>query len=328
MRKTIASLGLACILGLTLGGCDRIGAIGDGPPAIMEFERQWADPTDLQPVELVEEEKIKVVATTTIVGDVVSFIGGREIELTVLMPFEVDPHAYEPTSGDLRSLADANVIFTNGLGMEISLYDFLEPLLNDVPIISLSDGISLRSLESGVEDSFDPHVWFDPTNVKHWVDRTSAALSRLNPAKRTTFEEHAETYKKFLDNLDGWIEETVDQLPADKRIIVSDHYIFGYFTGRYGFEMVGAVVPVFSSAAEPTAQEIASLEETISQLNVQVIFVGETFSSSVAQRIKEDTGVRLVSLYTGALSDSEGPAASYLNFMQYNVAEIVNALLE
>jgi ABC-type Zn uptake system ZnuABC Zn-binding protein ZnuA len=294
----------------------------------MEFEGQWADPTDLQPVELVEEEKIKVVATTTIVGDVVSFIGGREIELKVLMPFEVDPHAYEPTSGDLRSLADANVIFTNGLGMEISLYDFLEPLLNDVPIISLSEGISLRSLESGVEDSFDPHVWFDPTNVKHWVDRTSTALSRLNPAKRTTFEEHAETYKKFLDNLDRWIEETVDQLPADKRIIVSDHYIFGYFIGRYGFEMVGAVVPVFSSAAEPTAQEIASLEETISQLNVQVIFVGETFSSSIAQRIKEDTGVRLVSLYTGALSDSEGPAASYLNFMQYNVAEIVNALLE
>jgi ABC-type Zn uptake system ZnuABC Zn-binding protein ZnuA len=294
----------------------------------MEFEGQWADPTDLQPVELVEEEKIKVVATTTIVGDVVSFIGGREIELKVLMPFEVDPHAYEPTSGDLRSLADANVVFTNGLGMEISLYDFLEPLLNDVPIISLSEGISLRSLESGVEDSFDPHVWFDPTNVKHWVDRTSTALSRLNPAKRTTFEEHAETYKKFLDNLDRWIEETVDQLPADKRIIVSDHYIFGYFIGRYGFEMVGAVVPVFSSAAEPTAQEIASLEETISQLNVQVIFVGETFSSSIAQRIKEDTGVRLVSLYTGALSDSEGPAASYLNFMQYNVAEIVNALLE
>jgi ABC-type Zn uptake system ZnuABC Zn-binding protein ZnuA len=294
----------------------------------MEFEGQWADPTDLQPVELVKEEKIKVVATTTIVGDVVSFIGGREIELTVLMPFEVDPHAYEPTSGDLRSLADANVIFTNGLGMEISLYDFLEPLLNDVPIISLSEGISLRSLESGVEDSFDPHVWFDPTNVKHWVDRTSTALSRLNPAKRTTFEEHAETYKKFLDNLDRWIEESVDQLPADKRIIVSDHYIFGYFIGRYGFEMVGAVVPVFSSAAEPTAQEIASLEETISQLNVQVIFVGETFSSSIAQRIKEDTGVRLVSLYTGALSDSEGPAASYLNFMQYNVAEIVNALLE
>jgi ABC-type Zn uptake system ZnuABC Zn-binding protein ZnuA len=294
----------------------------------MEFEGQWADPTDLQPVELVKEEKIKVVATTTIVGDVVSFIGGREIELTVLMPFEVDPHAYEPTSGDLRSLADANVIFTNGLGMEISLYDFLEPLLNDVPIISLSDGISLRSLESGVEDSFDPHVWFDPANVKHWVDRTSTALSRLNPAKRTTFEEHAETYKKFLDNLDRWIEETVDQLPADKRIIVSDHYIFGYFIGRYGFEMVGAVVPVFSSAAEPTAQEIASLEETISQLNVQVIFVGETFSSSIAQRIKEDTGIRLVSLYTGALSDSEGPAASYLNFMQYNVAEIVNALLE
>jgi ABC-type Zn uptake system ZnuABC Zn-binding protein ZnuA len=277
---------------------------------------------------LVKEEKIKVVATTTIVGDVVSFIGGREIELTVLMPFEVDPHAYEPTSGDLRSLADANVVFTNGLGMEISLYDFLEPLLNDVPIISLSEGISLRSLESGVEDSFDPHVWFDPTNVKHWVDRTSTALSRLNPAKRTTFEEHAETYKKFLDNLDRWIEETVDQLPADKRIIVSDHYIFGYFIGRYGFEMVGAVVPVFSSAAEPTAQEIASLEETISQLNVQVIFVGETFSSSIAQRIKEDTGIRLVSLYTGALSDSEGPAASYLNFMQYNVAEIVNALLE
>jgi ABC-type Zn uptake system ZnuABC Zn-binding protein ZnuA len=231
----------------------------------------------------------------------------------------------------LRSLADANVIFTNGLGLEISLYDFLEPLLESVSVISLSRGISLKSLESGeedLEDRIDPHVWFDPANVKHWVNRITAALSRLNPAKTAVFEEHAETYKKFLDNLDDWIEDTLAQIPADERIIVSDHYIFGYFTSRYGFEMAGAIIPVFSSAAEPTAQEIASLEETISRLEVRVIFVGETFSSAIARRIRDDTGVSLVSLYTGALSGPEGPAASYLNFMQYNVTEIVNALSE
>lgn len=312
-------------------------------PSIEELDGKWANPSELSAIELEEGEKLKVVATTTIIGDVVSFVGGGDIELTVLMPFNVDPHAFEPNPGDLRAMSDADVIFLNGLGLEFPLYGFLETIIDDVAVISLSEGISLREFEGGAENieepddgqqvgidavGIDPHVWFDPVNVKHWADRINISLSILSPTHSSKFAEHASTYSKFLDGLDEWIEESVGQIPVEERIIVSDHYVFGYFTQRYGFETVGAVIPVYSSAAEPTAQEIADLEDKISELGVSAIFVGESVNSAAASSLARDTGVRLIKLYTGSLSDPDGPATSYFNFMQYNVSQIVNALLE
>lgn len=333
MRMRPSSFIVAVLLILTLCGCT---PLGESPGSLDSLELQWTDPTQLRPLELAEGEKLQVVATTTIVGDVISFIGGSEIELKVLMPFNVDPHAYEPTPSDLRALSDASVVFINGLGLESSLYDYLYPLQDRVPVISLSVGVATKELEvvegeqqlDEHDQGVDPHVWFDPTNVKQWANRIATSLAQLDPAKRSVYEEHGQTYTTFLDNLDEWIMESVNQVPVQRRIIVSDHYIFGYFADRYGFEIVGAVIPVYSSAAEPSARELAQLEETINRLGVNVIFVGETIDPRVAKSLAEDSGIDLVSLYTGSLSDPEGPAASYLNFMQYNVSQIVNALVK
>jgi ABC-type Zn uptake system ZnuABC Zn-binding protein ZnuA len=336
MRNTIVSQFMIFSLGLLLTACSLLGTIGDDVRSIEELDALWAEPSDLQPAELLEGERLKVVATTTIVGDVVAFIGGNDIELTVLMPFNIDPHSFEPTTSDLRAMSEADVIFINGLGLELPLYDFLESVIDEVAVISLSEGISIREVEPSSGDGegepsaggIDPHVWFDPANVKHWAERIDHALSILAPSRRSKLNEHTDTYTKFLDGLDEWIEESVSQVPEEKRIIVSDHYVFGYFTQRYGFESVGAVVPVYSSAAEPSAQEIANLEETISELGVSAVFVGESSSSAAADSLAEDTGVQLIKLYTGSLSDPDGPATSYLNMMQYNVNQIVNALME
>jgi manganese/iron transport system substrate-binding protein len=333
MRNKSVALLLAAILTLLMSGCN---SPGEGSASSGSLELQWSEPTELQPIALGETEKLQVVATTTIVGDVVSFIGGSEIELNVLMPYNVDPHAYEPTPSDLRALSDANVIFINGLGLESSLHDYLVPIKDRVPVISLSAGVATQELEVAeggqpldeYDDGVDPHVWFDPNNVKHWAERIVATLASLSPSRKSVFEGHGEIYISFLDNLDEWIKESVDQVPAERRIIVSDHYSFGYFAERYGFEVAGAVIPVYSSAAEPSAKELARLEETINRLGVNVIFVGETINPGVAESLAEDSGVTLVHLYTGSLSEPEGPAASYLNFMQYNVTQIVDALLK
>lgn len=298
------------------------------------------EPEELSPPEIPVGERLRVVATTTLVGDVLSFVGGNEIELTILMPFNIDPHTFEPTPDDLRMLTEAHVIFINGYGLETSLYDILQTAAESVPIVSLSAGISTLDLDSDsvatelVQQEgnpnlvVDPHLWLDPSNVVHWVKRIEASLSQLDPDSSSKYEEHAETYAIFLNNLDEWIVEQVDQISSTERILVSDHNVFGYFAQRYGFEYVGAVIPVFSTAADPSAREIADLEEKIMQLGVRVIFIGETFNPDLAQTVAADTGVQLVRLYTGALSDPEGPAASYLNYMQYNVAEIVKALSE
>jgi len=345
-RKLTYSLILITLL-TVLYACSLLELDGNKVDLFTDVLRVEADfvvePKELAAAEIALGEKLRVVATTTMVGDVLSFVGGNEIELTTLMPFNVDPHAFEPTPDDLRALTDAHAIFINGYGLEISLYEILQSVADSVPIISLSTGISELDLESEVGHSVatellqqdgdpqlvvDPHVWFDPTNVVHWVKRIDRSLSRLDPDSSSKYEEHAETYAIFLNNLDEWIVEQVDQIPSTERILVSDHNVFGYFAQRYGFEYVGAVIPVFSTAADPSAKEIADIEEKISQLGVKVIFIGETFNTALVQTVATDTGVQLVRLYTGALSDPEGPAASYLNYMQYNVAEMVKALSE
>jgi ABC-type Zn uptake system ZnuABC Zn-binding protein ZnuA len=131
-----------------------------------------------------------------------------------------------------------------------------------------------------------------------------------------------------LSALDDWILGMVEQIPEADRKFVTDHMVFGYFAARYGFEVVGAVIPVFSSAAETSAKEIADLEAKVSELGVRVLFVGVTVNPAIVRAVVEDTGIELVPLYTGSLSDPDGPAGSYIALMRYNVESIVSSLLD
>jgi ABC-type Zn uptake system ZnuABC Zn-binding protein ZnuA len=299
--------------------------------------------TDFTPVVLGEGEKLRVVATTSIIADVVAQVGDTAIELTALMPANVDPHTYEPTPADLRAVSDADLLIINGLGLEEFLNSMLGNLSTEVPILSLSEGLEAlpvedeehveeeHSEEAGEDhahDGLDPHVWFDPTNVMVWVDRAAQDFSQLDPDNAALFARNARTYQDQLMELDQWIFTSVSKIPVENRKIVSDHRLFDYFAARYGFEVIGAVIPVFSSAAEPSARELADLQEKILDLDVSVILVGEAIGSSILDAIREDTGTELIYLYTGSLSEQGGPAATYLDFMRYNVETIVASLLE
>jgi manganese/iron transport system substrate-binding protein len=276
--------------------------------------------------------KMQVVATTTIVGDVVGNIGGNAIQLDVLLPPGSDPHSFDPTPQDVAKIARANLIFANGAGLET----FLDPLLKNADsraqVIYVSDGIQLIRFQSNLpgEESGpgggDPHTWFDPQNVKDWVQNIEKALSAQDPGNAQTYAANAQRYTQQLDELDHWIQTQVGQIPPDQRKLVTDHEAFTYFAARYGFQQVGAIVPGYSTLAQPSAQELAALEDAIQKLGVKAIFVGETVNPNLAQRVAQDTGVKLVYLYTGALSDSSGPASTYLDFMRYDVNQIINAL--
>jgi manganese/iron transport system substrate-binding protein len=312
------------------------------PTSNKDSKNYLSGPSDLSPLQLAEGEKVRVVATTSIVGDIVANIGGEAIDLTILMPANVDPHSFEPTPTDLRAVSDAHIVFINGLGLEIFLEEMLENVGKGVPVLSLSIGLDPMELGEEVlgqgdeseeaedhdHDAVDPHVWFDPTNVMVWIGRVSQALSLLDPGNASFYENKVEEYHEQLRVLDQWITVKVSHLSAGERRIISDHRVFGYFAERYGFDIVGAVIPVFSSASEPSAREIAELHEVISDLQVKVIFVGESVSPGIVEAVAQDTGTQLVRLYTGYLSDENGPAANYLDFMRYNVETIVDALSE
>lgn len=280
--------------------------------------------------------RLPVVATTTIVADVVSQVGGDRIALSTLLPAGAEPHSYEAAPKDLVTISEASLIFTNGAGLETFLQPLLDSAGTQVPVVPVSEGIVLLSAPEEVahadepeehdEQAGDPHTWFDPTNVIVWTENIAAALSEADPAGAESYTANARAYVRQLEELDAWIVGQVAQIPPERRVLVTDHASFTYFANRYGFEEAGAVIPGYSTLAEPSAQELAALEDTIRELGVSALFVSEAVNPSLSERVAQDTGIRMVRLYNGSLSGSEGPAPTYLEMMRYNTDQMISAL--
>lgn len=282
--------------------------------------------------------RLKVVATTNIVGDVVQQIGGDNLELSTLLPAGSDPHSYQPTPQDIARVADADLVFMNGLGLEEFMQALIDNAGGDAHLVTVSDGIEplVSPEDSGHEgegpnqedeqQGQDPHVWTDPNNILVWTENIAAALSKNDPDNAETYAANAQAYQQQLRDLDEWIRVQVAQIPEANRKLVSDHTVFAYFARQYGLEQAGAVIPSYSTLAEPSAQELAALEDTIRSQGIRAIFVGDTVNPSLAQRIAEDTGVSLVFVHTGSLTGPEGNTPTYLDFIRYNVTAITSAL--
>jgi ABC-type Zn uptake system ZnuABC Zn-binding protein ZnuA len=159
-----------------------------------------------------------------------------------------------------------------------------------------------------------------------WADNIQAGLSQADPTNAGAYQTNADQYKQKLSELDNWIREQVAQIPEVDRKLVTDHLIFAYFASRYGLEQVGAVVPSYSTMSEPSAQQLATLEDAIRTLGVKAVFVGNTVNPTLAKRVAEDTGIQLVYVYTDSLTEAEGPASNTLELIQYTVDAIVSGL--
>ncbi|MEW6567607.1 MAG: metal ABC transporter substrate-binding protein [Chloroflexota bacterium] len=278
----------------------------------------------LQPLDLAEGRPLHAVATTSLVAETVAIVGAADIELTELLPRGIDPHSYEPTPQDLRAVAKADVVFINGLGLEEFMAELLANAGGRAVVVSLSEGIEPRTLDS--EGGADPHVWMDPANVRQWSANAAEALARLDPAHASAYQDRAAGYQARLQSLEAWIDQQVASLPASARRLVTDHDELGYFADRFGFEIVGAVIPAYSPSAEPSAQDIARLEQAIRDLGVRAVFVSSAVNPTLAARVAGDTGVRLVPLYLHSLDGAQGSARTYIALMEYNVRAIVEAL--
>lgn len=287
----------------------------------------------------------RVVATTSFAGEVARRVGGAELPLTLLVPPGGDPHAFEPSPEDAAALAGADLIFANGMGYE----QFLDPLLASLGVsqrlVVLSEGIvplaAGEQIAGGVGNAGagdagsestpagppDPHVWFDPRNLMQWADNAAAALAAADPDHAADYAARAAAYRAELEALDAWIRSRWATVPPERRRIVADHHVLGYFCAAYGCEQVGAIIPGFSSLAEPSAAGLSRLSDAIGQLGVPAIFVGTAVDPDLATRLAEDTGTRLVRLHTESLSDAAGPAPTYDAFMRANVEALIAGLV-
>jgi len=317
-------------LAVLLGGASACQSTArKGTPEPEQFDTM---PT-LSPVKLSAGQRLRVVASTSIVADVVLSIGGDGVELRTLIPLGADPHSFAATPQDLAALADAHIVFINGAGLEAALQPVLTDAIRQRKVVPVSSGIELLgSAEVGHEqeqqagDGFDPHTWMDPNNVMVWARNVEFALSTLDPERGSSYRARTEEYTRALADLDTWIQSQVAQVAPANRKLVTDHTVFTYFARRYGFEQVGAVFPGYSTVAQPSAQELAQLETAIRANGVKVVFVGKTVNPALAQQVAKDTGRQLVFLYTGSLGEIGGPADTYSAMMRCNVTAIVQGL--
>lgn len=291
-----------------------------------------------------ETRVLRVVATTNILADVVQQVAGDVFVVQSLIPMGSDSHSYQPTPRDKAMIADADLVFMVGAGLEEFMAGLGELADGNARVVDLSAGIELLKSEyedkhkdegeegkpaeeeKHDEEGVDPHVWYDPNNVIVWVRSIEQALSEIDPENKAVYQANASAYIAQLEELDEWIQEQVAAIPQENRMLVTDHLLLGYFAHRYGFKQVGAIIPGYSTMAEPSAQEMAALEDAIRDLNVRAIFVGKTVNPQFAKRVAEDTGVQLVFFYTESLSAADGPASNYLDYIRYNVSVITEAL--
>jgi ABC-type Zn uptake system ZnuABC Zn-binding protein ZnuA len=280
--------------------------------------------TSCAPIAQSASGKIQVTVSTQIVGDVVSAIGGELVDVIFLIPTGTDPHAYEPAPQDAVHLAEADMVFINGFGLEQNL----EPLLADYQskLVNASEGIQPLTLVEAGESGPDPHVWMNPQNVEIWADNISEALAEIDSSNAAGYQRNAEGYKDQLQDLESWAQDQISQIPDADRILVTDHESLGYFADHYGFEIIGTIIPSYSTQSEPSAGELAELESAIQTFGVKAIFVGVSLNPSLAERVAQDTGVHLVPIYTESLSDGNASASTYLEMMRFDIETIVAAL--
>ena len=281
-----------------------------------------------------EGERLRVLATTSIIGDVAGRVGGDAIDLTVLMAPGQDPHSYQPGAADLTAAADADVIFVNGWNLEEALVEDLTTIGREAIIVPISAGIEPRKMTGGVEDPdhgpFDPHVWQDVSNVMVWVDNARQVLSAADPANAATYAANAERYRAELEQLDGELRARFAAIPPERRVLITNHESLGYLADAYGFEVAGTLIPSVSTLAEPTAAALADLVNTMKAKGICTIFLETTASDQLARTLeKELTGcetVQLIPLYTGSLGPAGSGADTYLGMMRANAAALLEGL--
>jgi len=285
-----------------------------------------------------QDGKIRVVVTTTLIGDIFNNIAGDKVDFSVLLTAGQNPHSYQPAPMDMVAVSEADLILANGFGLEDFLGDLLSGSDTHADVIVVSEGITplmmdehLGEDDHGSEDSMDavmgqdPHVWFDPNNVLIWAENITRILVEKDPENKIFYQTNFDAYQVQLLELDAWIRDQIEIIPEDQRELVTDHSTLGYFAQEYGLIQIGTVIPALTTEAETSGMELAGLIDTIRDHQTRAIFVGVDFDPNLAQRVADDTGVKLVPLFFGSLSDGE-QAGTYLSFMRYNVSAIVEAL--
>jgi len=274
------------------------------------------------------DDRPLVVVTTNILGDVVQEVVGEEAEVMVLMRPDSDPHSFEISAREAARILGADLIVSNGLGLEEGLQQHLDSAADGgVPILAAGDVIDvLDYVESGAPD---PHFWTDPARMIPVVDAVhEAVVEHVGGADAAAIDRNAAAYSAELEELDASMVTAFDAIdPADKKL-VTNHHVFGYLADRFGFEIVGAVIPGGSTLAAPSASDLRDLVGAIDEAGVSTIFAESSQPDRLVQVLAQEAqlDVAVTELFTESLTAPGGAADTYLTMMRTNTERIATGL--
>jgi zinc/manganese transport system substrate-binding protein len=267
------------------------------------------------------QERVRVVASFSILADFVKNVGGDRVEVTALVGANGDVHVYSPTPADVRKITEAKLFVVNGLGLEGWLPRLLQAAGSKASIVTATSRITPLKLGSVA----DPHAWQSVANAKSYVITIREALAAADPPHVDFFRKNAEGYLAKLDALDGEVQEAVHQIPESRRKVISTHDAFGYFESRYGITFIAPLG--VSTESEPSARDIAKIIDQVKAAHIPAVFLEKIGDPRLMRRISAETGAKIGgTLYSDSLTDEKGEAPTYIDMVRHNIRVLTNAL--
>jgi zinc/manganese transport system substrate-binding protein len=293
-------------------------------------------------------DKLQTVATFSILGDFVTKVGGDRVDVFTIVGPNGDAHVYEPKPEDAKAVAAANVVFVNGLGFEGWLSRLIEASGYKGTIVKATDGIEPEKMEEGHDHDhaegekkeehaegeaghehhhgeFDPHAWQSAENAQIYVKNIATALCAADTAGCDAYKANADAYLAELAMLDAEIKAAVAKVPNDRRTVITSHDAFGYYSHEYGVKFLAP--EGISTESEASAKDVAALIEQIKEDKASALFVENITDPRLIEQISKETGLKIGGeLYSDALSEKDGPAATYVDMMRHNTKLLTDAM--
>jgi zinc/manganese transport system substrate-binding protein len=267
------------------------------------------------------QDRLKVVASFSILGDFVKNVGGDRVDVTTLVGPNGDVHVYTPTPADAKKIADAKLVIINGLGLEGWLPRLIQASGSQAPVITATMGIA--PLRHGSDA--DPHAWQSVANAKIYVANIRDALAAADPADAETFSANGRRYQAELDALEAEVRAAIEKIPPARRKVISTHDAFGYFAAAYGVEFIAP--EGVSTETEPSARDVGAIISQIKSAKIPAVFLENISDPRLVSRIAAETGAKVGgTLFSDALTDEKGVCPTYIEMVRHNIKALTSAL--
>ena len=267
------------------------------------------------------DDKIKVVASFSILGDMVRQVTGNLAEVTTIVGPDADAHVYTPNAADAKSVANADVIFVNGLGFETWSQTLIETSSSKAKVFVATDGITPLK----VDGEIDPHAWNSLVNGMQYVANIAVSMAEINPINAVAYKANARAYNRRLKDLNNRAIDQLERLTTGQRIVVTSHDAFGYLATAYGLTFLAPVG--IDTDGEPSARDLSKLIDHLKAVGAGALFTENITSPSLIEQIARETGIKIGGrLYSDALSTRGGPATTYEKLIEHNLRVLIKAL--